>query len=76
MRDKIFYLRSRCAKYYNRIYNLHLNLMDDPSENYDNEPIEEAFDPLPSNEAPDMVEDSDSDDNLPEFANEENKKLK
>jgi len=50
--------------------------MDDPSENYDEELIEEAEDPIGDQYIPAIVEDSDDDDNLPEFANDENKKLK
>ena len=48
--------------------------MDDPSENYDNEPIEEAQDPI-DQPALNGDYDSDDDDDLPEFANDENKKL-
>ena len=48
--------------------------MDDPSENYDNEPIEEAQDPI-GQPAYNAEYDSDDDDDLPEFANDENKKL-
>lgn len=49
--------------------------MDDPSDNqnYDNEPIEEAQDPIEQANNPDF--DSDDEDDLPEFANDENKKL-
>lgn len=48
--------------------------MDDPSEDYDNQPIEEAQDPIdiPQNQ---VDFDSDEEDDLPEFANDENKKL-
>lgn len=47
--------------------------MDDPSENYDNEPIEEAEDPIGDNNNAEV--DSDDEEDLPEFANDENKKL-
>jgi hypothetical protein len=42
--------------------------MDDPSENYDNEPIEEADDPR--EEVNNIEVDSDDEDDLPEFAND------
>ena len=46
--------------------------MDDPSENFDNEPIEEAEDPARNVRAD---SDSEDEDDFPEFANDENKKL-
>jgi len=46
--------------------------MDDPENNFDDEPIEEAEDPARNDRYED---DSDSEDDFPEFANDENKKL-
>ena len=45
--------------------------MDDPSENYDPDNIEEAEDPIGRIGANEY----DDDDELPEFVNDENKKL-
>lgn len=47
--------------------------MDDPSENYDPDNIEEAEDPIGRIGANEY--DDDDDDELPEFVNDENKKL-
>lgn len=44
--------------------------MNDPEDNYDNEPIEEAVNPIGNNEF-----DSEDEDDFPDFANDENKKL-
>ena len=46
--------------------------MDEPSENFDNEPIEEAEDPARNIK---IDSQSEEEDDFPEFGNDENKKL-